>query len=68
MDDVKREQRNWERVAVAAYAQAGIAIEQAQLARTGRTLRRLNSVFANAGLSTFCAESFASILEELVRD
>ena len=66
MDD--REQGHWERVAAAAYAQAGIGVDQAQLARTARTLRRLSTVYAQPGSSTAGAESFAGILEKLVRD
>jgi hypothetical protein len=66
MDD--GEKRTWERIAAAAYLQAGITVDQTQLASTARTLRRLNPVFAGSGSSTACAESFASTLEKLAHD
>jgi hypothetical protein len=67
MDEHEREQGNLEGAASAAYAQAGIAVDKAQLASTVRALRRLQPVFADPEALGACAERFADVLEELGR-
>ena len=66
MDD--GEKGSWEGIAAAAYLQAGIAADQAQLASTARTLRRLYPVFTGSGSSAADAESFTGTLEKLTHD
>ncbi|MES2534646.1 MAG: hypothetical protein V4632_02115 [Pseudomonadota bacterium] len=58
----------WQQVAAAAFAQAGMAADDAQLDSTARTLRRLSPFFIPARFTAPGSEGFPAILEKLVHE
>lgn len=65
MDENHQWQNEWERLVAEACAQAGIALDEAQIASAARALRRLQPAFAGGQSPPYCTRSFADVLEGL---